>query len=135
MFGPGGKVLGIAGAMRDVQKASDMLAPYREMGPALAHLFARYEEKIDFHRLAALVPLSLSQLDRRFKQLFQLTPQQFLLRVRMSAACQMLASTDRSILQIALRTGFYDQSYFTKQFQRRQGLTPTAYRKKYRRGY
>ena len=93
----------------------------------------RYEEKIDFRHLARLVPLSISQFDRRFKRLFQLTPQQFLLRVRLNAACQMLASTDRSILQIALRTGFYDQSYFTKHFRRQMGMTPTAYRRKYHR--
>jgi PAS domain S-box-containing protein len=133
LFGKRGKVIGIAGAMRDVEKASELLAPYREMEAALAHLLTRYEEKIDFHHLARLVPLSISQFDRRFKRLFQLTPQQFLLRVRLNAACRMLASTDRSVLQIALRTGFYDQSYFTKHFRRQMGVTPRAYRQKYRR--
>ena len=129
-----GEVIGIAGAMRDVEKASDVLAPYREMEAVLAHLLTRYEEKIDFHRLAQLVPLSISQFDRRFKRLFQLTPQQFLLRVRLNAACQMLVSTDRSVSQIALRTGFYDQSYFTKHFWRQMGMTPSGYRRKYHRG-
>jgi transcriptional regulator GlxA family with amidase domain len=119
--------------MRDVEKASELLAPYREMEAVLSHLFTQYEEKIDFRHLAQLVPLSISQFDRRFKRLFQLTPQQFLLRVRLNAACQMLASTDRSVLQIALRTGFYDQSYFTKHFRRQMGTTPTGYRRKYHR--
>jgi PAS domain S-box-containing protein len=134
LFGKNGKVIGIAGAMRDVEKAADALAPYRELEPVLTHLFTRYEEKIDFRRLAQLVPLSISQLDRRFKRLFQLTPQQFLLRVRVHAARQMLSSTDQSASQIALRTGFYDQSYFTKHFRRQTGLTPLAYRRKYHRG-
>ena len=80
------------------------------------------------------MPLSISQLDRRFKHFFQLTPQQFLLRVRINAACQLLASTDRGILEIALRVGSYDQSCFTKQFRRQTGLTPAAYRRKYQRG-
>jgi len=66
----------------------------------------------------------MSQLDRKFKRLFQLTPQQFLLRVRLNAACQMLGSTDRSVSQIALGVGFYDQSYFTKHFRRQMGMTP-----------
>jgi len=34
--------------MRDVAKASDMLAPYREMAAVLKHLLTQYEEKIDF---------------------------------------------------------------------------------------
>ena len=134
LFNRAGKVIGIAGAMRDVEKASDLLAPYREMEAVVTHLLTRYAEKIDFRQLARLVPLSISQLDRRFKRLFQVTPQQFLLRVRINAACQMLTSTDRSISEIALRIGFYDQSCFTKQFRRQMGATPTAYRRKYHRG-
>ncbi len=133
LFGRSGNVIGIAGAMRDVEKAGNVLAPYQEMEKVLAHLFTRHAEKIDFRHLARLVSLSVSQLDRRFKRLFQLTPQQFLLRVRVNAACQMLVATDRSILQVALRAGFYDQSYFTKHFRRQMGVTPLAYRKKYRR--
>lgn len=133
LFDRNGKVAGIAGAMRDVEKAGDMLAPYQEMQGVIEQMLTRYEEKIDFHHLAGLASLSLSQLDRRFKRLFQLTPQQFLLRVRLNAACQMLVSTDQSVLQIALRTGFYDQSYFTKYFRRDKSMTPTAYREKYRR--
>jgi PAS domain S-box-containing protein len=133
LFNRAGKVIGIAGAMRDVKKASDLLAPYSEMEAVLDYLLTRYGEKIDFRRLARLVSLSISQLDRRFKQLFQLTPQQFLLRVRLNAACQLLTSTDQNILQIALSTGFYDQSYFTKHFRRQMGMTPSAYRRKYRR--
>ena len=132
LFDRAGKVIGIAGTMRDVEKASDLLAPYREMEAVLEHLLTRYEEKIDFHRLAQLASLSISQLDRRFKRLFQLTPQQFLLRVRLNAACQLLTSTDLSISQIALRTGFYDQSYFTKHFRRQMQTTPSSYRRKYR---
>ena len=133
LFDKAGEVIGIAGAMRDVAKAGELLAPYREMEAVLTRLLTRYEEKIGFRQLARLVPLSMSQLDRRFKRLFQLTPQQFLLRVRMNAACQMLASTDLSISQIALRVGCYDQSCFTKQFRRQMDMTPTAYRRKYRR--
>ena len=134
LFDKAGKVIGIAGAMRDVEKASDLLAPYRELEAVVTYLLTRYAEKIDFRQLARLVPLSISQLDRRFKRLFQLTPQQFLLRVRMNAACQMLTSTDRTVSDVALRVGFYDQNCFTKLFRRQMGATPTAYRRKYHRG-
>ncbi len=133
LFDAGGRVVGIAGAMRDVEKASEWLAPYQEMESAVKFLLTHYIGKIDFRELARLAHLSLSQFDRRFKQLFQLTPQRFLLRVRVHAACQMLVSTDESILQIALNTGFYDQSYFTKQFLRQKNMTPSAYRRRHRR--
>lgn len=133
LFDRSGKVIGIAGAMRDVEKASEWLAPYQEMESAVKVLLTHYVEKIDFRELARLAHLSLSQFDRRFKKLFQMTPQRFLLRVRVHAACQMLVSTNESILQIALKTGFYDQSYFTKQFLRQENMTPSSYRRTHRR--
>ncbi len=134
LFGDGGKVIGSAGVMRDYEKADTVLEPYREMEKVVKYVFAKYAEKIDVRRLAAMAHLSVSQFDRKFKQVFQMTPQQFILRVRINAACRALTSTDQTVAQIAHRTGFYDQSYFTKQFRRQTGATPVAYRNKYRSG-
>jgi len=132
LFGHGGEVIGIAGVMHDIAEAGLSLKPYHEMEQVTSYVLAHYSEKIEIPMLARLAHLSVSQFDRRFKRLFQMSPQQFLLRVRVHAACRHLISTRESAAQIATKTGFYDQSYFTKQFQRRMGVTPTAYRRKYR---
>jgi PAS domain S-box-containing protein len=134
LLGDGGKVIGIAGAMQDVREAGLFLKPYHEMEQIVAEVLARYSEKIDIPALARLAHLSVSQFDRRFKRLFLMTPQQFVLRVRIHAACRLLVSTRESATQIANRTGFYDQSYFIKQFQKSLGVTPAAYRRKYQQG-
>jgi PAS domain S-box-containing protein len=134
LFGDGGRVIGVAGTMQDVREARMSLKPYHEMESVMAEVFARYSEKIDVPALARLTHLSLSQFERRFKKLFQMTPQQFVLRVRIHAACRLLVSTRESAARIALQTGFYDQSYFIKQFQKQMGITPVAYRKKYSEG-
>ncbi len=134
LFGDGGKVIGIAGAMRDYERAGAVLEPYREMEAVVAHVLTHYADPLAVPQLARLVHLSLSQFDRKFKRLFQMSPQQFILRVRVNAACQDLTRTDLSITQIAQRAGFYDQSYFTKQFRKLMGHTPTGYRRKYHRG-
>ncbi len=131
LYGDGGQIIGIAGAMRDVKRASELLEPYRQMEEVLERVLAGYGERIELAGLARLVGLSVSQFDRRFKRLFQMTPQQFLLRVRLNAACRLLASGQVSIADIALRVGFYDQSYFTKHFKRQTGMTPTHYRRHY----
>jgi PAS domain S-box-containing protein len=131
LFGDGGKVVGIAGAMQDIHEVGLFLKPYHEMEQVMAEVFARYSEKIEILSLARLAHLSLSQFDRRFKHLFQMTPQQFVLRVRIHAASRLLVSTRESAAQIAFQTGFYDQSYFIKQFQKLMGITPVAYRRKY----
>jgi transcriptional regulator GlxA family with amidase domain len=118
--------------MRDLEKAESLIRPYREMDEAIAYVLRRYAEPIEVTRLADLTHLSVSQFDRRFKRLYQMTPMQYVLRVRINAALQALTTSDRSIAEIAVACGFYDQSYFTKQFRRQFAQTPTIYRERYR---
>jgi AraC-like DNA-binding protein len=125
------RVIGIAGVMRDLQKAQSLIRPYREMDDAITHVLRHYDQPIEVTRLAELAHLSVSQFDRRFKRLYQMTPMQYVLRVRINAASEALTTSDRSIAEIAIACGFYDQSYFTKQFRRQFGQTPSAYRERY----
>lgn len=125
------RVIGIAGVMRDLEKAESLIRPYREMDEAITYVLHHYAEPIEVTWLADLTHLSVSQFDRRFKRLYQMTPMQYVLRVRINAACQALTTSDRSIAEIAAACGFYDQSYFTKQFRKQFAQTPTAYRARY----
>jgi AraC-like DNA-binding protein len=131
LFDAPGRVIGIAGVMRDLEKAESLIRPYREMDEAIAYVLHHYGEPIEVTGLAELTHLSVSQFDRRFKRLYQMTPMQYVLRVRINAACQALTTSDRSIAEIATACGFYDQSYFTKQFRRHFAQTPTAYRERH----
>lgn len=126
-----GTVIGIAGIMRDFERTESLLRPYQELEKVLSYVLEHFAEKLRVEELANLVPLSVSQFDRKFKKLFRMTPQQYILRVRINAASQALLHSDRSIAQIADETGFYDQSSFTKQFVRHTGLSPRVFRKTY----
>lgn len=126
-----GSVLGIAGVMRDFKRTESLLRPYQELERVLSYVLERYAERVRIEDLAALVHLSVSQFDRKFKALFRMTPQQYLLRVRINAATQALVHSDRSIAAIADETGFYDQSSFTKQFAKHTGMTPRKFRRQY----
>lgn len=131
LFGRQAKVVGIAGAMRDLEKFETVYRPYQDMDAVLTYVLNHYGEKLTVSDLAEMVHLSVSQFDRKFKSLFQMTPQQYVLRVRINAACQALTSSEQTAAQIAHHCGFYDQSYFTRQFRRHTGMTPLAYRQKY----
>lgn len=131
LFGDGGQAIGLAGAMRDFERVDAVVQPFQELEEVLAYVLDHYAGRIEVRKLAAMVHLSVSQFDRKFKALFQMTPQQYVLRVRINAACQALLGSTESVAQVALRTGFYDQSYFTKQFRKHMGVTPLAYRRNY----
>ncbi|MBN2292078.1 MAG: AraC family transcriptional regulator [Pirellulales bacterium] len=132
LYGDGGKAIGTAGVMRDFEKAGAVFQPYQEMEAIINHVLTNYSDRIDVTTLASAARLSVSQFDRKFKQIFQITPQQFILRVRIHAASQALTAGDQPVSKVALSSGFFDQSYFSRQFRAQTGMTPTAYRKKYR---
>lgn len=132
--GEGDEIAGIAGVMRNYEQDANNREPYQEMRDVVSHILAHYHEKITTARLADRLYLSPSQFNRRFRRTFGMSPQQFVAKVRINAARQLLVSTDLSVTEIAYRTGFYDHSYFTKQFTRHMKITPLAYRKKYARG-
>ena len=67
---------------------------------------------------------------REFKSTFGITPYEYLLTRRFSAAKAMLKSTAMSVSEIAERLSFYDVHYFSDCFKKRFGLTPTEYRKR-----
>ncbi|MCP5114289.1 MAG: helix-turn-helix transcriptional regulator, partial [bacterium] len=50
-------------------------------------------------------------------------------QVRLDAAARLLTEGNQSIASIAHATGFYDHSYFTKQFRAAKDMSPSAYRK------
>jgi PAS domain S-box-containing protein len=126
-----GRVIGIAGVMRDARSAGSTIGPYEDLKPALEYLNNHFTESITIETVAAKVHLSTSQFQRRFRGLFQTSPIQYLLQLRIDSACQQLQRTDDSIGTIALENGFYDQSAFCRQFQKRVGLTPRHYRDRY----
>ncbi len=85
----------------------------------------------DHNRLKEeLKKLGLSR--NRMTQLFQLqyekTPAEYLNELRISRAKEQLASTQDSILQIALQSGFESLSAFYTQFRKEAGVSPNEYR-------
>jgi AraC-like DNA-binding protein len=93
-------------------------------------LEAHFAEKISRDDAAAANHLSPSHFSRLFKQRFGRPFGDVLNRLRCDRAADLLARTDKSLLQIGLESGFQDQSYFTKVFRRFTGMRPREYRLK-----
>ncbi len=131
LFDKNGKVIGIAGTMRDYNDTGPLLEPYTEMAKTIKYMNENYFEQISVETLAEIASLSLSQFERKFKKLFHTTPVRYITKLRLNESCKALSQSDDGIAQIALKTGFCDQSYFTRIFTNKIGITPNAYRKQY----
>ncbi len=97
---------------------------------ATACIHSRYAEAITREDIARQVGISADYLTDCFRQELGITPMTYLRRFRIHRARELLETTDQSIMQIALQTGFSDGAYFTRTFQREVGMTPRAYRRK-----
>jgi AraC-like DNA-binding protein len=85
--------------------------------------------RLTIESLASECGLSIRAMQRQFQRVFGLTPQEFLIKTRVAAACHLLRTTARPLSEIAAECGFADQSSFTQHFRGHVGLTPSRYRK------
>jgi AraC-like DNA-binding protein len=132
LFDAAGEVIGIAGAMYPIER-SDELAHYtRELLPVVRHIQENFADTVSMGQMAALAGLSATHFNRRFRHLLRMTPLEYLRTVRVQAARRMLATGSAKLSQIAVDTGFTDQSHFTRRFREATGMTPQAYRKRFR---
>lgn len=127
-----GVAIGLMGTSRSYEGAKKTLKPYLLIDKAVDRIRNSFREKINVETLARVVGLSERQFLRRFTQAFGCSPQTFILKTRVSAACTLLSQDDGNIASIAKDCGFVDGSSFTQLFQREMGETPLNFRRKYR---
>lgn len=125
-----GEVAAIAGISRDVEGSARgaQARGFPELALALDALQERIGDPPGVEHLAALCSLSPAKFARLVHRVFGLTPRQLLLKIRLDEALHLLATTRRSLAEIAQATGFCDQSAFTRHFRRLAGLPPGAFR-------
>jgi AraC-like DNA-binding protein len=86
-------------------------------------------ENISLQALAEVAGLSRCHFARAFKQSVGTAPHAYLMQCRLERAERLLAETDLSLCQVALDSGFGDQSTFSRYFRRNFGVTPRSFRR------
>ncbi|WP_125581668.1 helix-turn-helix domain-containing protein [Levilactobacillus cerevisiae] len=79
-----------------------------------------------------ITPTYLAQI---FRERHQVTPVQFINRVKIAQAQELLLTTDATIKQIALELSFRDEKYFLRVFKQQTGITPSKFRNSYDKTY
>ena len=109
---------------------SESLLPDESMiNIALDYIHTNYAKEISLDYLCKLVYVNRTTLTRKFKARTRRTPIDYILHHRLSIACELLTNTKVSIGKIAETVGFRYESYFTRQFIAKIGMTPSEYRK------
>lgn len=88
------------------------------------------DSSLNVEKLCQDVGLSRAHLNRKMKELFGLTPSEFIRNIRLRKACELLKQPDVDISQIAYSVGFSSQPHFSTAFKRFTGISPSEYRAK-----
>jgi AraC family transcriptional regulator len=86
---------------------------------------ARHRTISEIAREAGVHPVHLARV---FREAHGCTVGEYVQRSRIQSALQMLATTDLPLVDVALATGFADQSHFTRVFRKALGSPPGAFR-------
>ena len=126
-----GETIGVMGTVQRYEKTGLDLTKDKKIQTVMEQIRRDCRNAPKMSAVAKENGLSHRQLNRRFKEVTGLTPQQFLLRARVGKARAWLRESSRSLAEIGYDLGFCDQSAFTAQFRKRMQMTPRQYRLQY----
>jgi AraC-like DNA-binding protein len=94
----------------------------------LQYLHINIESHLSLERLSKDLKISIGYASECFKREMGITLMQYSKKIKVERAKTLLLSTSKSILDISILLGFYDQSHFSRTFKAITGVTPTEYR-------
>ncbi|HEY0408156.1 MAG TPA: AraC family transcriptional regulator [Pyrinomonadaceae bacterium] len=92
-------------------------------------LHDRCGEKVSVAEIAAAVGVHPLHLARTFRRFFNCSPGEYLRKCRIQQAANLLLGSKKTLAEIALISGFADQSQFTRSFRQYTGNTPANFRR------
>jgi len=104
-------------------------ASLERLRPALKQIASNYSKDISIGELAKLCCSSEPNFRRLFNRCLGVSPMDYLLRFRLEMAKMFLRNTDKSVLEISLKSGFPTLSNFNRQFKLHIGCSPRDWRK------
>ncbi|HZT40639.1 MAG TPA: AraC family transcriptional regulator [Chthonomonadaceae bacterium] len=110
-------------------RASTRLELYQRLYWAKEYIDANAGQSLNLAQIAEIACLSPHHFLRLFKQLFSVTPHQYLTLRRLEMAQHLLRKTELPVTDICLEVGFVSLGTFSCLFRRRHGVSPLQYRR------
>ena len=87
-----------------------------------------FADPISLSDIATAAEIDSSHLTRVFRRTFHCSIGEYIRKLRLDYAADQLVKSDRTLIEISLSAGFYDQSHLSRSFKTSYGLTPGKYR-------
>ena len=95
---------------------------------AVTYMEHNYQREITVEEIADVCKLNRSYFSKLFKENMGCPPQEFLIRLRLSKATELMKTTANSIGDISTLCGYPNQLHFSRAFKKRYGVSPREWR-------
>ena len=94
----------------------------------LEYIDENYKRNIKLDELAAIMNISTMYFSNYFKEVFHISPKQYILNKRLGESQRLLIESEMSIKEIAYAVGFENESYFSEFFSKKTGTSALKFR-------
>ena len=94
----------------------------------LEFIDANYGSDLTLNELAAVAGISTFHFSREFKRATGTPPHQYLMKLRIQRAKELLSKSEMPLVDVGFQAGFSHQSHFSRLFRKLTGTTPQTYR-------
>ena len=112
-------------------KLSTRTELYRRLHYAKDFIDSCYMKEITVDKLAHISHLNTAYFLRQFKNYFLVTPYQYVIERRLSAAKKLFENSNNSVTDVCFSVGYHDLTSFIKLFKKRYILSPECYQKQF----
>ena len=95
---------------------------------AVTYIEQNYRRNLSVEEIADACRLNRSYFSKLFKDCMGCPPQEFVIRMRLSKATELMKTSGLSIGEIAIRCGYPNQMHFSRAFKKRYGISPREWR-------
>lgn len=128
--GESGEIEGLVSISRDLETPSAGDLKMTGLRRMVEWVHEHLDEEIHVNDLAKIAGMKAAHLERRMKKVFKLSVGQYVRKVRIDLAVQLLRTSELGIAEIALRCGYSEQSSLTRQFKSAVGCPPGEFRRR-----
>ncbi|QDY82585.1 AraC family transcriptional regulator [Paenibacillus polymyxa] len=100
---------------------------------AVEFIRMNYNQRVAISEVAHMVGIDRVYLSILFKEILNVSPQQYLLNLRMDKAGDLLGNSQLSIAEVSYSVGYSDPLLFSKMFKKVKGLSPSHFRARLKR--
>lgn len=100
-----------------------------DMLSALEYINSHYQEpELSVEQVSEVIHISPSYFSRMFREISELSFPEYVNNLRLNYASELLKTKRLSVKEVAQKAGFSGTSYFSAQFKKKYGTSPSSYR-------